>query len=103
MEAISGEAGHFTVKVVQLARYIDMTKCIGCGVCAEKCPKKVADEFNQGLGKRKAVYVMYPQAVPLKYAIDVDNCIYFKKGNCKACEKFCPAGAVNLDEHGPGT
>jgi len=53
-----------------------MSKCIGCGVCAEKCPKKVADEYNQGLAKRKAIYVKYPQAVPLKYAIDVDNCIY---------------------------
>ncbi len=53
-----------------------MSKCIGCGVCAEKCPKKVADEYNQGLAKRKAIYVKYPQTVPLKYAIDVDNCIY---------------------------
>jgi heterodisulfide reductase subunit A len=99
VEAISGEAGRFTVKLTQPARYIDMAKCIGCGVCAEKCPKKVPDEFNQGLGKRKAAYVLYPQAVPLKYAIDKANCIYFKKGGkCKACEKFCPAGAVNLEE-----
>ncbi|MCL4502773.1 MAG: CoB--CoM heterodisulfide reductase iron-sulfur subunit A family protein [Deltaproteobacteria bacterium] len=98
VESISGEAGRFTVKVAQPARYIDMSKCIGCGVCAEKCPKKVPDEFNQGLGNRKAAYVLYPQVVPLKYAIDKANCLYFKKGKCKACEKFCPAGAVNLEE-----
>ncbi len=48
--------------------------------------------------KRKAIYVPYSQTVPLKYAIDKDNCIYFKKGKCRACEKFCPAGAINFDE-----
>jgi heterodisulfide reductase subunit A len=71
-------------------------KCIACGLCAEKCPKQVPDEFNGGLSKRKAAYIPYPQAVPLKYVIDPDTCIYFKKGTCKACEKFCPTGAVNL-------
>ncbi len=98
LEDISGEAGNFTVSLKQSPRYVDMSKCIGCGVCAEKCPKKVADEYNQGLSKRKAIYVKYPQTVPLKYAIDVANCIYFKKGTCKACEKHCPSGAIKLDD-----
>ena len=75
-----------------------MDKCIACGTCAEKCPKKVDDIYNEGLIKRKAIYVPYSQAVPLKYVIDKDNCIYFKKGKCRACEKFCPAGAINFDE-----
>ena len=56
---------------------------------------------TRGLGDRKSAYVLYPQAVPLKYAIDKDTCIYFKKsGKCKACEKFCPAGAVDFDQKG---
>ncbi len=75
-----------------------MDKCIACGICAEKCPKKVVDEYDAGLVKRKAAYVKYAQAVPLKYAIDPAYCIYFKKGKCKACEKFCPTGAVNFKE-----
>jgi heterodisulfide reductase subunit A len=75
-----------------------MDKCIACGTCAEKCPKKVADIYNEGLVKRKAIYVPYSQAVPLKYVIDRDNCIYFQKGKCRACEKFCPAGAINFHE-----
>jgi len=58
----------------------------------------VDDEYNLGLGKRKAIYVKYPQAVPLKYAIDKDNCIYFQKGRCRACEKFCPAGAIKFED-----
>ena len=73
-----------------------MGKCIACGTCAEKCPKKVDDLYNQNLITRKAIYVEYAQAVPLKYAIDKDNCIYFQKGKCRACEKFCPAGAIDF-------
>jgi heterodisulfide reductase subunit A len=97
--SISGEPGKFSVKVTQPARYIEAAKCIACGLCAEKCPKKVLNKFNAGLDTRKAAYVLYPQAVPLKYAIDKDACIYFQKGGkCKACEKFCPTGAVNFDE-----
>ncbi len=77
-----------------------MDKCIACGACEEKCPAKTDDEYNEGLSKRKAIFVPYPQAVPLKYAIDEDRCIYFKKGKCKACVKFCPTDAVNLDDKG---
>ena len=97
VESISGEEGHFQIKVRQSPRYVDLEKCIACGLCAEKCPKKVVSEYDAGMGKRKAIYVKYAQAVPLKYVIDSDNCIYFvKKGKCKACEKFCPADAVNF-------
>ena len=74
---LSGEPGRFTARVRQEARYIDMSKCTVCGVCAEKCPKRVKDEFNLGMSHRKAAYLRYPQAVPLKYAIDAANCIYF--------------------------
>jgi heterodisulfide reductase subunit A len=42
--------------------------------------------------------VPYPQAVPLKYAIDSSECIYFEKGKCRACEKFCPTQAVNFED-----
>jgi len=75
-----------------------MEKCIACGTCAEKCPKKVDDAFNENLIKRKAIYVQYAQAVPLKYAIDKDNCIFFEKGKCRACEKFCPTKAINFED-----
>ena len=95
---ISGDEGNFDVKITQYPRYIDMDKCIACGICAEKCPKKVTDEYDAGLVKRKAAYVKYAQAVPLKYVIDPAYCIYLKKGKCKACEKFCPTGAVNFKD-----
>ncbi len=98
VESVEGRAGNFTVTVRERPRYIDMEKCIACGKCAEKCPRKVKNEFNQGLGERKAAYVPYPQAVPLKYAIDAAHCIYFEKGKCRACEKICPADAVDFKQ-----
>ncbi|KJS31188.1 MAG: heterodisulfide reductase [Desulfatitalea sp. BRH_c12] len=96
----NGRPGHFTVTVQKHPRYIDMDKCIACGLCAEKCPKKVPDEFNMGLNKRKAAYIKYGQAVPLKYVIDGQACIYLTRGKCRACEKFCPTGAINFEDKG---
>jgi heterodisulfide reductase subunit A2 len=86
------------VEILQQPRYIDEDKCIACGACADKCPKKTIDVYNAGLVKRKAAYVEYPQAVPLKYAIQGDACIYVQKKKCGACIKFCPTDAVNFDQ-----
>jgi len=95
---ISGEEGNFEVQLTQYPRYVDMEKCIACGMCAEKCPKKVTSEYEEGLTNRKAAYVQYAQAVPLKYAIDPEQCIYLQRGKCRACEKFCPADAIKFDD-----
>ncbi|OQX63269.1 MAG: heterodisulfide reductase [Desulfococcus sp. 4484_242] len=76
-----------------------MDKCIACGACAEKCPKKVPDEYDAGMGTRKAIYVKYAQAVPLKYAIDPAHCLKLTRGKCGNCEKVCPAGAIRYDDH----
>jgi heterodisulfide reductase subunit A2 len=95
---VHGEAGNFAVEVSTQPRYVDLTRCIACGLCAEKCPKKVKDEYNEGLSTRKAAYVRYAQAVPLKYAIDPAQCIYFQKGKCRACEKLCPAQAIDFKQ-----
>ena len=97
--AISGEAGNFEVAVKEHPRYVDMEKCIACGECAAKCPKKVDSEYDAATGTRTAIYVKYAQAVPLKYQIDAASCIRFKKaGACGFCEKVCPADAVNFDD-----
>jgi len=76
-----------------------MEKCIACGDCAAKCPTKVPDEHNEGLGPRKAIYVKYSQAVPLKYAIDKERCRILGLGKkCGVCEKKCPTGAINFED-----
>ncbi len=86
------------MEILKKPRYVDEEKCIACGLCSEKCPKKVADTYNSGLSKRKAIYVEYAQAVPLKYGIDPEQCIYMTKGKCGNCAKVCPTGAVNYDQ-----
>jgi heterodisulfide reductase subunit A len=75
-----------------------MDKCIACGECTKKCPGKTDDEYNEGLDKRKAIYVPYPQAVPLKYAIDPAVCLKLLKDKCGTCAKVCPAGAINYED-----
>jgi heterodisulfide reductase subunit A len=95
---VSGVAGNFTLKISRKARYVDPSKCTGCGVCEKKCPKNVPGEFDQGLAKRKAIFSLFPQAVPNTRVIDPDHCIYLKKGKCRACEKVCDANAINFDD-----
>jgi len=93
IESIEGEAGRFQLTLVRKPRYIDEEKCTGCGACAQKCPVEAIDEFNEGLGERSAIYVKYPQAVPLVFAIDRDKCI-----GCGTCQEVCKADAVQYDE-----
>ncbi len=99
IQQIKGKIGNFTVDVLHKPRYIDESLCIGCGACAEKCPKKIVDTYNAGLSKRKSAFVEYAQAVPLKYCIDGDSCIYIQKNKkCGACKKICPVDAVDFDQ-----
>ncbi|HUL32029.1 MAG TPA: FAD-dependent oxidoreductase, partial [Thermodesulfobacteriota bacterium] len=67
---VEGKAGHFKVAVRKKPRFVDVTKCTGCGDCAAQCPVTLPNEFDMGLGKRKAIYISFPQAVPLKYTMD---------------------------------
>jgi len=93
---VVGTAGDFRVTLRMKPRFIDMERCVGCGLCAQKCPKKVIDAYNEGLATRKAVSIEYPQAIPLVYAIDPDECIYLTKGKCRICEKVCAQKAVDF-------
>jgi len=67
---IEGKAGHFKVILRKKPRYVDVTKCTACADCVAQCPVTLPNEFDMGLGKRKAIYTPFPQAVPLKYTID---------------------------------
>ena len=90
---LDGEAGNFEVKLRKRSRYIIEDTCNGCGICAQKCPIEAVDTFNEGLSGRSAIYVDYPQAVPLKFMIDREKCI-----GCGTCYEICKARAVAYDQ-----
>ena len=99
VEAVKGFVGNFTVTIRRKARFVDETKCTGCGLCTEKCPqKKVPNEFNLGLDKRGAVYIPFAQAVPKVATIDPNYCTMLKTGKCGVCSKVCTVGAIDYKQ-----
>jgi len=99
LESLEGFIGNFIAKIRRKSKSLDEKLCTGCGLCTTKCPvKKIPSEFNEGLGKRTAIYVPFPQAVPNKPVIDRVNCTYYIKGKCKVCEIVCPTGAIRFDQ-----
>ena len=100
MVDLEGVPGRFTVRIRRHPRYVDENLCIGCRQCVDRCPRNVPNPYNAGLDKRKAVYLVHSQAVPLVPAIDKAVCIYFQKGRCRLCEKICPTGAVRFEDRG---
>jgi heterodisulfide reductase subunit A len=112
------DAGGFVVGIRRRATYVDWDRCTGCGVCQEKCPFKVESDFERGIGVRKVIYTLSPQAVPNKPVIDAEQCRYLqsrrdmqagripsvdKHGQpaapkCGACARFCPTGALDWDQ-----
>jgi heterodisulfide reductase subunit A len=99
VESVSGYVGNFNVTVRRKPRYVNEELCTGCGTCMEKCPwKKIPSDFDLGLGVRPAIYYPFPQAVPRVPVIDTENCVYFKNGKCRACEKFCTANAIDFEQ-----
>ncbi len=97
--AVKGFVGDFKVTIKKKARFVDETKCTGCGLCTEKCPqKKVPNEFNLGLDNRRAIYIPFAQAVPKVATIDADYCTMLKSGKCGVCSKVCTAGAIDYKQ-----
>lgn len=97
--AVKGFVGNFEVTIRKKARFVDTTKCTGCGLCTEKCPqKKVPNEFNLGLDTRRAIYIPFAQAVPKVATIDPDYCNMLQKGKCGVCARVCSAGAIDYTQ-----
>ena len=90
---IEGYVGNYTVTVKRKPRYVNEELCVGCQECIKACvfkEPKFADEFNVGLGKRKPIYIPFPQAVPQVVLIDPERCIQVKTGKCKqTCLEAC--------------
>ena len=96
---VHGFVGNFSVKIKKRARYVDETKCTGCGLCTEKCPQKgIPNEFNLGMDTRRAIYIPFAQAVPKVATIDPMHCNMLKNGKCGVCAKLCSVGAIDYKQ-----
>ena len=92
VEKLEGQAGNFTVTLKKTPMGVKRDLCSGCGSCAEVCPVEVDSEFNQGLEKRKAIYVRNPMVAANAYLIDWNSCT-----KCGVCAEKCPNNAIDLD------
>ncbi len=100
VERVDGYVGNFRVRVVHRPQYVDPTKCNACGECAKVCPVEVPNEFEVGLGWRKAIYTPFPQAVPASYVLDDRDCLGLVPLACSKCKEACDksgAQAINYD------
>jgi heterodisulfide reductase subunit A len=95
LTAVEGEPGSLTVRLRQNWNGVIPELCVGCGLCVDVCPVEVADSFNLGLSKRKAIYLPVPHAVPNPFIIDPAACT-----RCGACAAVCPTQAIRITEDG---
>jgi len=95
---LKGSSGNFSVKINKKARYVNIENCIGCNACFEPCPVNLVNEFEEGLSKRKAIYVPCTGALPNVPMIDTENCLRFKGKKCTACKEACMFEAIEYDQ-----
>ncbi|MCK4233787.1 CoB--CoM heterodisulfide reductase iron-sulfur subunit A family protein, partial [candidate division WOR-3 bacterium] len=95
---VEGEEGNFKVSILNKARYVDIDTCTGCGDCEKVCPVVKPNDFEVGLGVRKAIYRPFPQAVPSAYIRDADDCLGSLPLACTKCQEACEPGSINYDD-----
>ncbi|MFX1458589.1 MAG: FAD-dependent oxidoreductase [Promethearchaeota archaeon] len=91
IEKVEGTVGNFNVMLKKYPRYINEDKCTGCGLCSSWCPIETLSEYDEGLRKRKSIYIKYPQAIPKLPSIDRTICL-----GCRLCEYICEARAIDF-------
>ncbi|MHA2426526.1 MAG: FAD-dependent oxidoreductase, partial [Candidatus Hermodarchaeia archaeon] len=90
---VDGTPGAYEVKVHQEPRYVDLETCNGCNKCLEICPIEEPNEYNYGLGARKAIVRPYPSSVPLAPQIDMEACV-----GCQSCVGVCEKESIRFED-----
>ena len=98
VQAVEGEAGDFTIRLLRKARSVDERACTSCGDCAKVCPIVKRDEFQMGLSTRRAIYIPFPQAIPQAYVRDPDDCLGDQPIACGRCIEACSKGCIDFDQ-----
>lgn len=93
INSLDGKPGDFKANIWRKSKYVDPDKCTGCDDCAQVCPVDVVNSFDEKISTRKAIYIEFPQAVPIVYTIDYENCI-----GCGFCDRVCEPEAINFLE-----
>ena len=97
---LDGRPGDYTATIRTAARYVDLDLCTGCGQCTDVCPVAVPNEFDVGLGTRKAIFLPFPQAVPNAYTLDFEHCLNDEVVlACERCRKACDRHAIKYDDY----
>ena len=97
VENITGFVGNYNAQVRRRARFVDSDECTSCGECEKVCPVTVADEYQEGLSSRKAIYLPFPQAVPSAFSLDAESCLGFNPIACGKCLEVCDKKCIDFD------
>lgn len=99
VESVTGGVGNFRVRVRRKPRYVDESRCTGCGACVEACPvRDVPSAYDQGMGSHPAISLPFPEALPRVPRIDAAACDRLTGGDCDVCERTCGPDAIDFGQ-----